>query len=34
MKMFRWSRTSFAAFDTASRGEIDPLVQTSIVSFS
>ena len=34
MKMFRCSRTSFAAFDTASRGVIAPLVQTSSVSFS
>ena len=34
MKMFRWSRISFAASDTASRGLTDPLVQTSTVSLS
>jgi hypothetical protein len=34
MKMFRWSRISFAESDTASRGVTDPFVQTSTVSLS
>ena len=32
--MFRWSRISLAASDTASRAVTEPFVQTSIVSLS